>query len=174
MQKDKMRLGLNNLVTKALLVGAVSSLVLSGCATLSPAECQTTNWQALGKTDGARGALPSYIQKHTQACRKIGVTPHLAQWEAGRKEGLKDYCTEFNAYVVGRDGRALSPVCGFVGREKLMQMEQRFEEGRRVYRLERQIDDLRRDMYDHDRYDNWCWRHPKDCRARYPYRPYIW
>lgn len=126
---------------------------------MSKNECRHADWLAKGQADGAKGALPDYIIRHNQACVRAGVTPDKTTWEKGRQEGLKNYCTATTAYIVGREGHYLSPVCGFVGRAKLIEIEQRYQEGRRMYRIQRQLDDMRREMYGDDRYP---WRYHRD------------
>lgn len=133
-----------------LLVLFTSISLLSGCATMSSSDCQHADWHAKGEADGARGALPDHLIKHKSACAKVGVTPNKTLWEQGRQTGLKNYCTESNIYQIGREGYSFSPVCGFIGRTELGRLEERYEEGRRRYRLEKQMDDLHRDMYDRD------------------------
>lgn len=124
----------------------ISTLLLTGCATMSPTECKQADWYNKGASDGARGVLPEYLAKHRQACARVKVVPNTHAWLAGREEGLKNYCTEVNAYNVGLKGKSLSPVCGFVGRVTLKNMQQRYEEGRHIHRLEEKIKDLRRDI----------------------------
>lgn len=130
-------------------------VTLAGCATMSKKECQHANWEAKGETDGLNGALPDHLNRHAQACAKVGITPHRANWEKGRKKGLLTYCTEANAYQTGRSGHTLTPVCGFVGRVKLLQIQDHYEDGRRIYRLEKQMDDLMRAPYDRDGNPAW-------------------
>lgn len=137
--------------SKAALVGCVLCLN-AGCATMSKKDCQVANWEAIGEQDGAHGAMPNYVANHAKACAGIKITPNRVLWEKGRQKGLKNYCTPLNAYVIGRDGRSLSPVCGFLGRTKLMALHETYEDGRRMYRLEKQLDDLRKDYYHYTDY----------------------
>lgn len=85
--------------------------VLAACATLSEDACHAGDWAAIGRADGAEGRTPAHIGKHAKACAEYGIRPDAAAWEAGRREGLRHYCTPFNAYAEGADGRRLSPVC---------------------------------------------------------------
>ena len=84
---------------------------LGACASLTQEECLNANWESIGYNDGARGRLESYITRHFDACGKVGVTPDVQAWQAGRLQGLPLYCTPSNAYSVGRAGNDLSPVC---------------------------------------------------------------
>lgn len=84
---------------------------LGACASLTPEQCQTGDWRAIGYNDGVQGRLESYISRHFDACGKVGITPDVQAWQAGRQQGLPLYCTPQNAYNVGRGGQDLSPVC---------------------------------------------------------------
>jgi len=84
---------------------------LGACASLTQEQCLSADWRAIGYNDGVRGKLESYITRHFDACSKVGVTPDVQAWQAGRVQGLPLYCTPSNAYNVGRAGNELSPVC---------------------------------------------------------------
>ena len=78
------------------LLGAVV-LTLSGCATtqsLTPQQCQSNNWQEVGYADGSQGRSGAYFGHYTNSCTSIGgASPNRIQWEQGRQQGLKNYCT---------------------------------------------------------------------------------
>ena len=84
---------------------------LGACASLTQEQCLSADWRAIGYNDGVRGRLESYITRHFDACSKVGITPDVPAWQAGRTQGLPLYCTPSNAYNVGRAGNELSPVC---------------------------------------------------------------
>ena len=92
--------------------GAVALLAaLCGCATLSPEECQHADWRAIGYEDGVQGRDLGMLGKHRQACAKVGVTPDLGAYQAGRSEGVRVFCQPANAYQQGRQGYAYTGVC---------------------------------------------------------------
>ena len=108
------------------------ALGLAGCAGMSPAEraafCQTVDWREYGRNDGLLG-VPAAERAHLFAeCREIGHPPDVAAYEAGRAEGLAEFCTVESGYEAGRAGRRYRDVCppeleiGFL---------QGYEEGRR-------------------------------------------
>lgn len=84
---------------------------LGACASLTQEECLNADWRAIGYNDGVRGKIESYVSRHFDACGKVGITPDVQAWQAGRLQGLPLYCTPSNAYSVGRAGNDLSPVC---------------------------------------------------------------
>ncbi|MEM9780767.1 MAG: DUF2799 domain-containing protein [Pseudomonadota bacterium] len=86
-------------------------LTLSACASLTEAQCQAGNWNAIGQSDGAAGRNTSYLNNHREACASLGITPDASRWAAGRQQGLKQYCTLENAYQIGTRGEAINSVC---------------------------------------------------------------
>nr|WP_317198683.1 DUF2799 domain-containing protein [uncultured Psychrobacter sp.] len=120
-------------------------LALSGCATtqksLTPEQCQGSNWQEVGYVDGMRGRSGAYFGYYTNSCASVvGATPNRVMWEQGRQQGLKTYCTELNAYKIGREGYDWQPVCPLEGIEKL---EEAYSQGRYYYIRQRDLDYLR-------------------------------
>ena len=129
-------------ITLSLMGAAV--LTLSGCATtqsLTPQQCQESNWQEVGYADGLRGRSGAYFGHYANSCASVGgATPNRIQWEQGRQQGLKNYCTELNAYKLGREGYDWQPVCPLEGIEKL---EEAYSQGRYYYIRQRDLDYLR-------------------------------
>ena len=124
------------------LMGA-TLLAISGCATtqsLTPQQCQTSNWQEVGYADGIRGRSGAYFGHYTNQCASVGgASPNRIQWEQGRQQGLKKYCTELNAYKLGREGYDWQPVCPLEGIDKL---EEAYSQGRYYYMRQRDLDRL--------------------------------
>lgn len=86
-------------------------LSITSCATLSKQECLQGNWQAIGYKDGTAGRYPTYISNHQKACAKANIIANQPLWEQGRKQGLKQYCTQPNAFQLGTRGINLNKVC---------------------------------------------------------------
>lgn len=112
---------------------------LGACASLTPEECQNADWHAIGYNDGVRGRLENYISQHFDACGKVGITPDVQAWQAGRLQGLPLYCTPVNAYSVGRAGNELSPVCPASQQNRLSYS---WDWGHEYYLITGQISDL--------------------------------
>lgn len=70
-------------------------LMLSACSfsSLSTMDCFSDNWKNIGYQDGLVGASKSKFNDYRDTCRNVGKVPNYRQWEEGRKEGLKYYCT---------------------------------------------------------------------------------
>lgn len=126
---------------KPLLLGALSaSLALAGCATLSKDECLTVNWFEIGQSDGASGRDLSYLSNHREACASHGVAVNPDLYSAGRNQGLLQYCRPSVGYNRGENGSQYNGVCpehlesGFL---------RGYQEGREVYLVQQQINQLR-------------------------------
>ena len=135
---------LTNKSSLGLAVIGAAALSLLGCATtqsLTPQQCQASNWQDIGYADGLQGRSGAYFGTHTNNCASVvGATPNRILWEQGRQAGLKNYCTELNAYKIGREGYEWQPVCPLEGIEKL---EEAYSQGRYYYIRQRDLDYLR-------------------------------
>ena len=118
---------------------------LGACASLTPEQCQNADWRAIGYNDGVRGRLESHISRHFDACSKVGISPNVQAWQAGRLQGLPLYCTPSNAYNVGRAGNDLSPVCPAHQQRSLYHS---WDWGQEYYLITQQISDLEREERD--------------------------
>ena len=90
---------------------AVLLLAVSGCATMDRDECLTVDWRTIGFEDGSAGYAGDRIGQHRKACAKHGVTPDLAAYQAGRTEGLREYCVPANGFRLGSQGGSYGGMC---------------------------------------------------------------
>lgn len=86
-------------------------LLLQGCATLDRDQCQVADWRLIGYQDGVQGKPSSIIGTYREDCAKHAIVPDFDAWQAGRAQGLQEYCTPANAFRQGRAGRAYPSVC---------------------------------------------------------------
>jgi hypothetical protein len=86
-------------------------LFMSGCATMSSEECGATDWSAIGYEDGARGYTTDRFSNHRKACAKHGITADFGSYQAGRDQGLVEYCQPGRGYDVGVNGGRYYGVC---------------------------------------------------------------
>jgi hypothetical protein len=100
-------------IRRRVLVASVlaSSLALGGCASMSKDECMTVDWRTVGYEDGAAGYSGNRIAQHRKACAKHGVTPDLAAYQAGRDDGLREFCVPQNGFRVGAHGNSYDGIC---------------------------------------------------------------
>mgnify|MGYP001811906893 CR=1 FL=1 len=98
--------------TKLKVIGAaLATLIMSGCASMSSDECMTADWNAIGYEDGARGYTTERFSNHRKACANHGVTPNFADYQAGREQGLVEYCQPGRGFDVGASGGRYYGVC---------------------------------------------------------------
>ena len=90
---------------------AFAALVVGGCAGMSDEECLATDWTAVGYEDGARGYTTERFSRHRQACAKHGITADFGAYQAGRDQGLVEYCQPGRGYNVGVSGGRYYGVC---------------------------------------------------------------
>ena len=95
---------------RTILILASLSL-FGGCATMSEQECMISDWRTIGFEDGTRGYTADRIGSYRQACSEHGVTPDLAEYREGRREGLEEFCRPQNGFNVGSAGRSYAGVC---------------------------------------------------------------
>lgn len=97
---------------KATTIGLlITTLALAGCASLSKDECLMVDWRTVGYEDGVVGRTGERIGQHRKACADHGVRPDLNAYQAGRAEGLREYCQARNGYHVGVSGAGYGGPC---------------------------------------------------------------
>ena len=85
--------------------------ILTACASLTPQQCETGDWQNIGLADGSQGQPLSRLDEHREACGKIKISIDTDAYMRGRDEGLTRYCTPVSGFSVGRAGREPANVC---------------------------------------------------------------
>ncbi len=123
-----------------LILISVTALLLSSCATLSKDECVNANWRTIGYEDGTKGYPASRIGAHRSACAEYGIRPDLDQYTAGRKQGLRQFCTPSNGYQRGSQGYNYAGVC--VGYNEAAFLDG-YNYGRDVYKAVQRLNSLR-------------------------------
>lgn len=89
----------------------MTMLLLSGCASMSPEECATADWRALGYSDGANGNTLERAARRGRECAKHGFQMDHVAYNEGREQGLESYCTTVRAYSLGESGEKYNGVC---------------------------------------------------------------
>ena len=111
----------------------ISSLGLSGCASMSKQECLSVDWRTVGYEDGAAGRSGEAIGQRRKACAAAGVTPNLDAYRAGRTEGLREYCQPENGYRLGAAGGSYG---GYCAADLAPAFTQAYEAGRELHSRE--------------------------------------
>jgi hypothetical protein len=87
------------------------SLSVAGCATMDKDECLVADWRLIGFQDGAQGKSATAIGAYREDCAGYHVVPDLEAYQAGRREGLLQYCVPVNGYRLGDSGHTYAAVC---------------------------------------------------------------
>ena len=119
-----------------LLISAISTAALMGCATLSKNECLQADWYELGWRDGNLGKPRSLFQEHADACVEHNVHADKTAYFRGRDDGLKNFCTYDNGFSQGRYGKSYTYVCP---PELEASFLAGFRKGQKVYQYRRKV-----------------------------------
>lgn len=119
---------------------ALAALALGGCASMNESECRTVDWRTVGYEDGVAGRTGDRIGEHRKACAKHGVSPDLALYQAGRSEGLREYCQPSNGFRAGSSGGSYAGICPA---DLDAAFAAAYESGRQLYRLESRVANTR-------------------------------
>ena len=123
--------------TSLLLVPV--ALALAACsATLSKDECRNVDWRTVGYEDGVAGRSPQRIGEHRKACAEYGIKPDLDAYQAGRAQGLREFCQPHNGYRAGVSGQPYYDGCP---PELEAAFLTEYDAGRKLYLLERRVSD---------------------------------
>lgn len=112
------------------------ALTMTGCASMNRSECVAVDWKTIGYEDGAAGRAGERISEHRKACAKYGVTPDLDLYQAGRRQGLREYCRPQNGYSVGVDGGSYNGICPVDMEAAFVSA---FESGRQLFTLQSRV-----------------------------------
>jgi len=86
-------------------------LAAGGCATMDKDECLVADWRLIGFQDGVQGKSAAAVGTYRKDCAGYHVVPDLDAYQAGRREGLQQYCVPANGFRLGDAGRAYNAVC---------------------------------------------------------------
>ena len=125
---------------------------ISGCATMTPEQCQRADWIDVGLRDGLEGNPMSTLDERISDCKKIGVVVDTGRYVTGREQGLLKYCQLDNALLLGLNGAFYAGVCPPMIDPEFRRL---YDKGRAVFewrsevgRLEARSDALQRSLYD--------------------------
>jgi Protein of unknown function (DUF2799) len=96
---------------RTLTVSILLCAALSGCASMSAEECAASDWKAVGFEDGARGYTSDRFAQHRKDCAEHGITADFDAYQAGRSQGLQEFCQPGRGFSHGVSGGQYSGVC---------------------------------------------------------------
>jgi Protein of unknown function (DUF2799) len=120
-----------------LLAAAAILAIASGCATMNRKECVNANWDAVGYADGAAGHTADRIGRHLKACAAHGVGVDTTAYQAGREQGLRQYCQPDNGFRIGSKGQIYAGACPVDLRDDF---EDAYSSGRELHALRARVD----------------------------------
>lgn len=110
--------------------------VAAGCSSMSANECMATDWRTVGYEDGVVGYSGNRVGQYRKSCGKHGITPDLAQYQAGREQGLREFCKPLNGFRVGSRGNGYNGVCPA---DLDAQFVEAYQTGRQLYALRARV-----------------------------------
>lgn len=113
-----------------------TSILLTGCSTLSQQECETGDWHGIGYFDGRNGHPVTRLNDHQKACAEYSIPINTQIYMQARADGLLQYCQPESGYQEGRNGREYKNVCPFE-LESAFLMEYRL--GEKIYLQEQKV-----------------------------------
>ena len=114
----------------------VALVVLNGCASMSGDECAMSDWYTIGFEDGSRGYTSERLGDHRKACAKHGVAPDLRSYQAGREEGLGQFCQPSRGFSLGANGGRYNGVCNGGGEPRFLEA---YRSGYHLYNLKSNV-----------------------------------
>ena len=130
------------LVSTMGLLAAMAAL--AGCSSMSEKECLSTDWRTVGYEDGVNGYSGDRIARYRNACSEHGVTPNLSEYQAGRQEGLQEFCKPVNGFRYGARGGSYGGVCPS---DLDQSFAQAYQSGRQLYTLRSRVGSTESEIY---------------------------
>ncbi len=96
---------------KRLIATILISTLISACTVMSEEECRYADWRVVGYEDGNAGQGIDRFTNYRTTCADFGVVPDFDAWQAGREQGLQQYCQPRQGFTLGESGRDYNGVC---------------------------------------------------------------
>jgi hypothetical protein len=116
---------------------------VTSCSSMSANECMATDWRTVGYEDGVAGYSGDRVGKYRKSCSKHGITPDLGQYQAGRDQGLREFCKPLNGFRIGSGGRGYSGICPSPLDAPFLEA---YESGRHLHSLRERVADAAHDI----------------------------
>ena len=136
-----------NIPTSELMKVAVFSAVVLLFAACTHTQhtasggCQELDWYELGRQDGTQGSQATR-RSVAAVCDESDQSLSEALYNNGFDAGVSQYCAPQNGFELGRSGQPIvAGVCPNLQQEEFVQ---RYEQGQRFTRLEKQSQDIER------------------------------
>lgn len=91
-----------------LMFGIVA---LSGCAVMTPEQCEYADWAMIGEQDARQGRAADYIARRAKDCDKAGFPPDAEAYRYGWEQGITRFCHPERGFQEGLRGRSYEYIC---------------------------------------------------------------
>ncbi len=85
--------------------------LFASCSSLSRKECKEANWFIKGLADAQNGIRKPKTKEYRDACYSQNVKIRSFDYLKGFEEGLKTYCSDENAKMLGSSGKEPHKAC---------------------------------------------------------------
>ena len=126
-----------------ILAAVLSTLLVTGCASLSESQCVAGDWETVGYRDGLAGRQSTQLLSHQNACVKHGAVPDREDYLAGWEDGVRQFCLPGNGFSAGEAGSQFANVCPDDLQNAYYEA---YQEGRRLYLAKAEIEALNREI----------------------------
>ena len=116
---------------------------LGACASNKLPSCPSSDWSEIGYEDGKRGNTQYSARSMRKACNELEVPFDEAAYNSGAERGAREYCTNVNAYKLGRAGRRYNEICPDDVEEDFLA---EYQVGLNHHKIDRDADDLREQL----------------------------
>lgn len=144
------------------VIGFVSLVSLQGCSGISERECVNADWYTTGFNDGRKGYPSEKVDVLSKACGEYDVDINGAEYRDGHAGGIDRYCQPQAIYNSAERGGQYYGVCADKPHAGLL--VEAWSQGRELYfldqqiwRYERELDDIREDLYLACRFERDCY-----------------
>ena len=117
---------------------------LQGCATMNADQCKVADWRLVGYQDGVLGRSAAAVGEYREDCAKHAVVPNLDAYQAGRNEGLVEYCKAENGFRLGQSGKGWNAVCPDAA---VAAFQAAYEDGRAIYLARTKVSQTNSQIY---------------------------
>lgn len=124
----------SSILLKATCLALILIHFLAACTTIEKVDCSSTNWYELGRQKGSSGLLGDDFQNQVSHCSNENTTRFADLYLMGYKAGLASFCTEDNAFTMGKTGASYNHVCPLHLEEDFMTY---YNKGLKIYDLQR-------------------------------------
>lgn len=114
------------------------ALAVTGCASMSKAECELADWEQVGFRDGKNGDDETRLARHVEACKDN--VPDQAAYQRGYQNGLVQFCTPASGYNFGIKGREYKNLCP---RDAEAAFLEQYHRGSRIHEATRLVKRIR-------------------------------